>query len=155
MQTNTYKLCLHLVAPGTSHVFQIQSGEVLNSVYPRSGLYKRGRLVFAHLTSAAAVLRRTNSTNKQRLLERRAGRPHKHMAAPSTGCVHMEHVERQRLYPIPDPYDAFWALALALAAFFLLLLIITMLRKDPTTAEPSKVSMTGMRMAQTRGGKRL
>jgi hypothetical protein len=51
------------------------------------------------------------------------------------------------------PYDTF--LALALAAFLLLLLIITILRKDPTTAEPSKVRMTGIRMAQTRGGKRL
>lgn len=77
------------------------------------------------------------------------------MAVPPTRCIYLEYVVRQRLYPIRDPYDAFLALALALAAFFLLLLIITMLRKDPTTAEPSKVRMTGIRMAHTRGGKRL
>lgn len=49
----------------------------------------------------------------------------------------------------------FAAAALALAAFFLLLLIITMPKKEPTTAEPSNVRITGIRMAQTRGGKRL
>lgn len=47
----------------------------------------------------------------------------------------------------------FFAAALALAAFFLLLLIITMPMNVPTTAEPTRVRMTGMRMAQTRGGK--
>jgi hypothetical protein len=47
------------------------------------------------------------------------------------------------------------AAALALAAFFLLLRIITTLRKDPTTAEPRRIRMTGMRMAQTRGGKKF
>ena len=62
----------------------------------------------------------------------------------------------------PPPYlstfphfDFFAAAALALAAFFLLLLIITMARNVPTTADASKVRMTGMRMAHTRGGKRL
>ena len=45
--------------------------------------------------------------------------------------------------------------ARALADFFLLLLIITMARKVPTTAEPRRVRMTGIRIAQTRGGKRL
>jgi hypothetical protein len=44
---------------------------------------------------------------------------------------------------------------LALAAFFLLLRIMTMARKEPTTAEPTRMRMTGMRMAQTRGGKKL
>jgi hypothetical protein len=34
-----------------------------------------------------------------------------------------------------------------------LLRIITKLRKLPTTAPPSRSKMTGMRMAQTRGGK--
>ena len=64
-----------------------------------------------------------------------------------------KHIESSYLIPHPNRYDAF--LALALAAFFLLLLIMTMLKKDPTTAEPSKVRMTGIRIAQTRGGKRL
>jgi hypothetical protein len=42
----------------------------------------------------------------------------------------------------------------ALAALFLLLLIMTTLKKLPTTAPPRRRRMTGMRMAQTRGGKR-
>ncbi len=46
----------------------------------------------------------------------------------------------------------FFPAAFALAAFFLLLRIITTLKKDPTTAEPKSTRMTGMRMAQTRGG---
>ena len=50
-------------------------------------------------------------------------------------------------------FDFLAAAALAFAAFFLLLLIITMARKVPTTAEASRVRMTGMRIAQTRGGK--
>jgi hypothetical protein len=44
---------------------------------------------------------------------------------------------------------------LAFAAFFLLLRIMTTLRNDPTTAEPRRMRMTGMRMAQTRGGKKF
>jgi len=40
------------------------------------------------------------------------------------------------------------------AAFFRLLRIITTLRNVPTTAEPSRIKMTGMRMAHTRGRKR-
>lgn len=32
---------------------------------------------------------------------------------------------------------------------------MTTLRKEPTTAEPSRTRMTGMRMAQTRGGKKF
>jgi len=52
-------------------------------------------------------------------------------------------------------FDFFAAAALAFAALFLLLLIITMLRKDPTTAEPRRVRMTGILMAQTRGRNRL
>ncbi|KAB5570394.1 hypothetical protein GE09DRAFT_1271376 [Coniochaeta sp. 2T2.1] len=57
--------------------------------------------------------------------------------------------------PILDHIYAFFlpAAALALAAFFLLLRIMTTLRKDPTTAQPSRMRMMGMRMAQTRGGK--
>ncbi|KAK0623556.1 hypothetical protein B0T14DRAFT_536419 [Immersiella caudata] len=53
-----------------------------------------------------------------------------------------------------DPDHFFFAAALALAAFFLLLRIMTTLRKDPTTAEPRRMRITGMRMAQTRGGKK-
>lgn len=59
--------------------------------------------------------------------------------------------------PMPlDSLQAFFfpADAFAFAAFSLLLLIITTLRKLPTTAEPRSIRMTGMRMAQTRGGKR-
>lgn len=52
------------------------------------------------------------------------------------------------------PYAFFFAAALALAAFFLLLRIMTTPRNDPTTAEPRSRRMTGMRMAQTRGGKK-
>lgn len=47
------------------------------------------------------------------------------------------------------------AAALAFAALFLLLLIMTIPRNEPTTAEPKRVNITGTRMAQTRGGKRL
>lgn len=32
---------------------------------------------------------------------------------------------------------------------------MTTLRKEPTTAEPSKTRITGIRMAQTRGGKKF
>jgi len=52
-------------------------------------------------------------------------------------------------------FDFFAAAALAFAAFFLLLLIMTMPRNEPTTAEPNRVNITGMRIAHTRGGKRL
>jgi hypothetical protein len=48
----------------------------------------------------------------------------------------------------------FFPAALAFAAFFLLLRIITMPKKEPTTAEPKRVRITGMRIAHTRGGKR-
>jgi hypothetical protein len=44
---------------------------------------------------------------------------------------------------------------LAFAAFFLLLRIMTTPRKEPTTAEPTRRRMTGMRMAQTRGRKKF
>ena len=49
----------------------------------------------------------------------------------------------------------FLAAAFALAAFFLLLRIMTTLRKEPTTAEPSRIKMTGRRIAHTRGGKKF
>jgi hypothetical protein len=49
---------------------------------------------------------------------------------------------------------AFFA-CLLFKAFFLLLLIMTTERNEPTTAEPRRMRMTGMRMAQTLGGKRL
>ena len=52
-------------------------------------------------------------------------------------------------------FDFFAAAARALAAFFLLLLIMTIARNVPTTADPRSVRMTGIRMAQTRGGKRF
>lgn len=51
-------------------------------------------------------------------------------------------------------YAFFFAAAAALAAFFWLLRIMTTPRKEPTTAEPTRTRMTGMRMAQTRGRKR-
>jgi len=47
------------------------------------------------------------------------------------------------------------AASLAFAAFFLLLRIMTTDRNEPTTAEPRRTRMTGMRMAQTRGGKKF
>jgi hypothetical protein len=63
---------------------------------------------------------------------------------------------------IPKPpnqnssHCAFTCCALAaFAAFFLLLRTITTLKKLPTTAPPSSRRITGMRMAQTRGGKRV
>lgn len=49
----------------------------------------------------------------------------------------------------------FAAAALAFAAFFLLLRIMTTPRKEPTTAEARRMRMTGMRTAQTRGGKKF
>lgn len=57
------------------------------------------------------------------------------------------------LRPRHQLYAFFFAAALAFAAFFLLLRIMTTPRKDPTTAEPTRRRMTGIRMAQTRGGK--
>jgi hypothetical protein len=45
-------------------------------------------------------------------------------------------------------------LALAFKAFFLLLRIMTTERKLPTTVVKRMMRMTGMRIAQTRGGKR-
>jgi hypothetical protein len=39
-----------------------------------------------------------------------------------------------------------------LAAFFLLLRIMTTLKKEPTTADPISMRITGMRIAQTLGG---
>ena len=49
-------------------------------------------------------------------------------------------------------YFDFFA-AFAFAAFFLLLLIITIAKNDPTTVDASNVRMTGIRIAQTRGRK--
>jgi hypothetical protein len=55
------------------------------------------------------------------------------------------------------PFYAFFlaAAALALAAFFLLLRIMTMPKKEPTTAEPRRTRITGIRIAQTRGRKKF
>lgn len=47
-----------------------------------------------------------------------------------------------------------YAFFLDFNAFFLLLRIMTMPKKEPTTAEPRRMRMTGMRIAQTRGGKK-
>ncbi len=52
-------------------------------------------------------------------------------------------------------YAFFLAAALALAAFFWLLRIMTMPRNEPTTAEAKRIRMTGMRIAQTRGGNKF
>jgi predicted small integral membrane protein len=49
----------------------------------------------------------------------------------------------------------FFPAAFAFAALFLLLLIMTTLKNVPTTDEPSRMIMTGMRIAQTRGGNRF
>ena len=51
-------------------------------------------------------------------------------------------------------FHFFLMVALALAAFLRLLRIMTTLRKEPTTAQPSRIRMTGIRMAQARGGKK-
>lgn len=69
---------------------------------------------------------------------------------------HLSSLERARPedWAKGDAYDLFFAAAaLALAAFFRLLRIMTTPRKEPTTAEPRSTRITGMRMAQTRGGK--
>jgi len=50
------------------------------------------------------------------------------------------------------PYVDFFAFAFK--AFRLLLRIMTTERKEPTTVVKKMMRMTGMRMAQTRGGKR-
>jgi hypothetical protein len=52
-----------------------------------------------------------------------------------------------------DPQAFFLAAALALSAFILLLCIITTPRNEPTTADPRRMRITGIRIAQTRGGK--
>ena len=44
-------------------------------------------------------------------------------------------------------FDFFATAALAFAAFFLLLLIITIAKKVPTTVDANSVRMTGIRMA--------
>lgn len=49
-------------------------------------------------------------------------------------------------------FDFFAAAALAFAALFRLLLIITMPKKEPTTADPRSVKITGIRIAHTLGG---
>ena len=52
-------------------------------------------------------------------------------------------------------YEVFFAVAArAFAAFFWLLLIMTMLKNDPTTAEPNSIRITGILIAHTRGGNR-
>lgn len=49
----------------------------------------------------------------------------------------------------------FFVAAFALAAVLRLLRIMTMLKKEPTMAEPRRRRMTGMRIAQTRGRKKF
>jgi hypothetical protein len=53
----------------------------------------------------------------------------------------------------PNRYAFFFPAAFAFAALFLLLRIITTLKKEPTTADPKRMRITGIRIAQTRGGK--
>jgi hypothetical protein len=65
----------------------------------------------------------------------------------------MQQALTRRLAPPLNDYDVFFA-AFAFAAFLRLLRIMTKERKEPTTAEPRRMRMTGMRIAQTRGGKR-
>jgi hypothetical protein len=52
-------------------------------------------------------------------------------------------------------FDLLAAAFCAFNAFLRLLRIMTTLRKLPTTAPPRRIRMTGIRMAHTRGGKRL
>lgn len=54
----------------------------------------------------------------------------------------------------PFFFPAAAAAAFPFAVFFRWLWIMTMLRKLPTTATPNRMRITGMRIAQTRGGKR-
>lgn len=75
-------------------------------------------------------------------------------AKPPTGLYRCRCPTRQVEVGLVDNQGFFFAAAEAFAAFFLLLRIITSPRKVPTTADPSSVKMTGMRIAQTRGGKR-
>lgn len=58
-------------------------------------------------------------------------------------------------FPSLNPYAFFFAAAFAFAAFFRLLRIMTTLRKEPTTAQPRRRRMTGIRIAHTRGGKKF
>jgi hypothetical protein len=60
----------------------------------------------------------------------------------------------QEPLPFVD-YALFFPAAFAFAALFLLLRIITTLKKEPTTAEPKRMRITGIRIAQTRGGKKF
>ena len=53
------------------------------------------------------------------------------------------------------PFCTSAAFAFALAAFFRLLWIMTTLRNVPTTVEPNRMRMTGIRIAQTGAGKKL
>lgn len=63
--------------------------------------------------------------------------------------------EWRRNHAVSFAYEVFFAFAArALITFFRLLLIITMLKNDPTTADPSSVRITGILIAQTRGGNR-
>jgi len=67
----------------------------------------------------------------------------------STPSPTQDHDSERRAYS--DLTDCVFAFAFA--AFLRLLCIMTMLKKLPTTAPPNRSSMTGMRIAQTRGGK--
>lgn len=64
-----------------------------------------------------------------------------------------QHQSHQPFARVDSIYAFFFRAAFALAAFFLLLLIITTLKKDPTTAEANRIRITGILIAQTRGGK--
>lgn len=57
-------------------------------------------------------------------------------------------------FPCKDQsYAFFFPAAFALSALFRLLRIITTLKNEPTTADANRIKMTGIRIAQTRGGK--
>lgn len=60
-------------------------------------------------------------------------------------------ISHQRLFESRPPAELAASLSLILVAF-LLLRIITKPRNEPTTAMPSRMMITGMRIAHTRGG---
>lgn len=76
------------------------------------------------------------------------------LTCPLHVCAALPHQD-DTYFNVEYSYAFFLLAAFAFATFFRLLLIITTLKNDPTTAEPSSVRITGMRIAHTRGGKRL
>ena len=120
-------------------------------------------MVLGQAVGIARVVRITMSlVTVQRLFPSRRG-----YAVPvdSESYLHSFHhaVGLQAFFRLPTPFcsrisfHAFFlpfSTACLLAAFLRLLLIMTTLRKLPTTAEPNNIKITGMRIAHTLGGKK-